>query len=68
MSGTKLDTSKISVYDIKSESERLLNVAFAENTADAYSNGFSCFESFRNIYSIWPPTTEQLVMFVPGYH
>ena len=42
-------------------------MAFAENTTDAYNNGSSCFESFRNIYCLpflWPPTTEQLVMFV----
>ena len=67
MPGTKPDTSKISVSDIQSESERLLIVAFAENTTDAYNNDFSCFESFRNIYCLpllWPPTTEQLVMFV----
>jgi hypothetical protein len=67
MPRTKPDTSKILVYDIQSESERVLSVAFADNTKSAYAYGFSCFESTRNIYClpvIWPPTTEQLVMSV----
>ena len=45
----------------------MLNTSVSDNTIDAYNTGLNSFNSFRSLYELqelWPPTIEQIVMFV----
>lgn len=47
--------------------KRLLVASVAPNTLKAYNTGLQCFSSFREQYGLhqsWPPTVEQLAMFL----
>lgn len=53
--------------DLRSESSRLINVALATNTTNAYNTGLNSFEKFRTVYSIlkdWPPSIDTIALFI----
>ncbi|XP_055996171.1 uncharacterized protein LOC130054184 isoform X1 [Ostrea edulis] len=66
---TRKNTSRISAVDVRNEVNNLLHLATAPNTQETYNQGLRCFEEFQdslNLSKIWPPTLEQIVLFI-GY-
>ena len=64
---TRASTSSIPISDLKVEAHRLVNAALAKNTIDSYKVGISRFEAFRSQHGFekcWPPTVEQLSLFL----
>ena len=63
----RTNTSDIPKAALRTEAQRLIESAFAKNTVDAYKVGIRRFESFKTKYTerlCWPPTIEQLTLFI----
>ena len=57
----------ISILDLQSESNRLLDASLADNTKAAYGTGLESFERFRSQYKlpkVWPPSVNSLTLYI----
>lgn len=55
------------MHDIRSEAERLISESISVNTLHSYETGLSKFVGFRESYRMpqsWPPTLDQVVLFL----